>query len=97
MILTAESKARKTPMAKSFLGIVSCALAAATLCGCIVIRPRSDSDVPSKVLVANPQNVYRTATNVTIRALVQDEKSGKWVEAECPVLIPAGYYVGSGL
>lgn len=79
------------------LAAPSLACAALLFCGCIVIRPGSDSSVPKDVLVANSQNVYRTATNVVIKALVQDEKTAKWVEAEKPVLIPAGYYIGSGL
>lgn len=74
-----------------------CAVIAASVCGCIIVRKGANADVPANVLVANQQNVYRTATNIVIKALVQDEKSGEWVDAKYPVLIPAGYYIGSGL
>ena len=84
-------------MLERFFGILTLVAVAVVACGCIVIGPKGGSEFPPQVLIANPQNVYRTSTNIVVRALVQDEKSGKWVEAKHPVLIPAGYYIGSGM
>ncbi len=84
-------------MFERFFGVLMAVFVAIAVCGCIVIGSKGGSEFPPQVLIANPQNVYRTSTNIVIKALVQDDKSGKWVEAKHPVLIPAGYYIGSGM
>jgi hypothetical protein len=80
----------------NLLKYLFCIVISVIFCGCIIIK-KDSSNSNEKFLIASPQNVYRTSTNIVIKALVQDEKTGNWVEAKYPVLIPSGYYIGSGL
>ena len=57
---------------------------------------KTDTAKTEEVLVANPFNVYRTSKDVVLEVLVQD-KDGKWVKSERRVMIPAMWYIGSGL
>jgi hypothetical protein len=71
-----------------------------SLCGCFSIKlfdkPQSPAPKPIQVLVANPNNVYRNATNIVIDAMVLNEK-GEWVKDNRKILIPAMWYIGSGV
>jgi len=65
------------------------------VCGCKTAENVFGND--SNVVLANPNNVYRFAENTVIKVLVQDTKTGEWKSYDKKVLIPVGYYVGSGI
>lgn len=71
------------------------ALMSATLCGCMTSKNVFGKD--SNVVLARPDNVYRFAENTVISVMVQDTKTGEWKVYDKKVLIPIGYYVGSGI
>lgn len=48
-----------------------------------------------KIMFANPDNVYRTSTNIVIKAKTQNKK-GEWVDCKYPVMIPSNWYFVSG-
>ena len=48
-------------------------------------------------VIANPNNVYRFSENTVLNVLIQDETTGEWINSSKKVLIPVGYYIGSGL
>ena len=75
------------------------ALLALVFCGCIML-PREklpDSTDVDVVLRANPDNVYRTAEDIMLKRVKVQDKSGKWVDSKYPIIIPSGYYIGSGI
>lgn len=49
------------------------------------------------VRIANPNNVYRFAENTELKVFVQNPKDGTWYELSYKVLVPVGYYIGSGI
>lgn len=58
----------------------------ALFCGCV------SENYP----VANPNNVYRLSENTPLSVLIQKE-DGSWVKARGKIVIPMGYYIGSGI
>jgi hypothetical protein len=71
-----------------------------SLCGCFSIKlfdkPQPPAPKTVQILVANPNNVYRNATNIVIDAMILNEK-GEWVKDNKKILIPAMWYIGSGV
>lgn len=50
-----------------------------------------------EVVLANPNNVYRFTENTELSVFVQDPQDGHWYKPTYKVLIPVGYYIGSGI
>ena len=50
-----------------------------------------------EVILANPNNDYRFSENTELSVFVQDPKDGHWYKPNYKVLIPVGYYIGSGI
>lgn len=65
--------------------IMSCAV------GCATKKSAKD------YVLANPNNVYRFSENTVLKVMVQDKDSGEWKEGSKKVMIPIGYYIGSGI
>ena len=61
-------------------------LMSALVCGCF------SRNYP----VANPNNVYRFYENTPVKVMIQKE-DGTWVKAERKIMVPMGYYIGSGI
>lgn len=56
----------------------------------------NSSDNTHKIMLANPLNVYKTSTNIVIKAKSQNTK-GRWVDLNTDILIPGGWYIVSGI